>query len=261
GVVPRVVVLELDADVPELREPVEPLGFPHVDRVLDGRVAPPPVDQIPCPLPDDRRQERFQLHLGRKAPIDLGDELLILAAAEAIDPAIDLGDLAVRGVAVGLQHQLEEGDQRQPLVVVEFAQLHGPHPKPGPPAKVNPLDASHDAAPAVMPGPVGDAREKQVSRPAETLEPARVPAPVPAPLSGVAEPPPRRNHVGSVSLLCAVVGMVACWIALAAGPFAAAPWLRIVAAGFEAATVGALAGWFAVTARFRRPLRPPTPPT
>jgi uncharacterized membrane-anchored protein YjiN (DUF445 family) len=113
-----------------------------------------------------------------------------------------------------------------------------------------------------MPGPVGDAREKQVSRPAETLEPARVPAPVPAPpLSGVVEPPPRRNHVGSVSLLCAVVGMVACWIALAAGPFAAAPWLRIVAAGFEAATVGALADWFAVTALFRRPLGLPIPHT
>jgi uncharacterized membrane-anchored protein YjiN (DUF445 family) len=57
-----------------------------------------------------------------------------------------------------------------------------------------------------------------------------------------------------VSLLVAVVGMVVCRIALAVGPLADAVWLRILAAGFEAATVGGVADWFAVTALFRHPL-------
>jgi uncharacterized membrane-anchored protein YjiN (DUF445 family) len=39
------------------------------------------------------------------------------------------------------------------------------------------------------------------------------------------------------------------------------PWLRILAAGFEAATVGGLADWFAVTALFRHPLGLPIPHT
>lgn len=38
-------------------------------------------------------------------------------------------------------------------------------------------------------------------------------------------------------------------------------WLQIGAAGFEAAMVGGLADWFAVTALFRRPLGPPIPHT
>ena len=71
----------------------------------------------------------------------------------------------------------------------------------------------------------------------------------------------RRNHVGTISLLCAVGGMVACRIGLITGPFTGEPWLRILAAGFEAATVGALADWFAVTALFRHPLGLPIPHT
>ncbi len=71
----------------------------------------------------------------------------------------------------------------------------------------------------------------------------------------------RRNHVGTLSLCAALAGMVTCWLGLAAGPFAGEPWLRIVAAGFEAATVGALADWFAVTALFRHPLGLPIPHT
>src|SRR5262245_45839755 len=73
--------------------------------------------------------------------------------------------------------------------------------------------------------------------------------------------PPRRSHVGTVSLLAAVGGAAASRISLAVGPFAGEQWLRIVAAGFEAATVGALADWFAVTALFRHPLGLPIPHT
>ncbi len=115
----------------------------------------------------------------------------------------------------------------------------------------------HDA---VVPGTGSGATETRVSRPAETLESTAVSAPMPAPRHAP-EPPPPRNHVGTVSLLCAIVGMVGCWIALAAGPFAHVTWLRIVAAGFEAATVGGLADWFAVTALFRHPLGLPIPHT
>jgi len=90
-----------------------------------------------------------------------------------------------------------------------------------------------------------------VARPAERLDerPGAV-------LS--ARPPVRRNHVGTVSLLCAVIGMVGCRVALA---YVDAPWLRILTAGFEAATVGGLADWFAVVALFRHPLGIPIPHT
>jgi len=71
----------------------------------------------------------------------------------------------------------------------------------------------------------------------------------------------RRNHVGTISLLCAVGGMIACRVGLITGPFTGETWLRILAAGFEAATVGALADWFAVTALFRHPLGLPIPHT
>jgi uncharacterized membrane-anchored protein YjiN (DUF445 family) len=71
----------------------------------------------------------------------------------------------------------------------------------------------------------------------------------------------RRNHVGTVSLLVAVTGAVACRVALVTGPFAGAAWLHIVAAGFEAGVVGGLADWFAVTALFRHPLGLPIPHT
>jgi uncharacterized membrane-anchored protein YjiN (DUF445 family) len=75
----------------------------------------------------------------------------------------------------------------------------------------------------------------------------------------LASPPvARRNPVGTISLVCAVAGMVACRLGL---EVADTPWLRIVAAGFEAATVGALADWFAVVALFRHPLGLPIPHT
>ena len=72
---------------------------------------------------------------------------------------------------------------------------------------------------------------------------------------------PRRNHLGPVSLAAAATGAVACRVALATGPFTGAPWLQITAAGFEAALVGGLADWFAVTALFRHPLGLPIPHT
>jgi uncharacterized membrane-anchored protein YjiN (DUF445 family) len=71
----------------------------------------------------------------------------------------------------------------------------------------------------------------------------------------------RRNRVGSISLAIAVVGAVASRVALAVGPVAGETWLQIVAAGFEAAVVGGLADWFAVTALFRHPLGLPIPHT
>jgi uncharacterized membrane-anchored protein YjiN (DUF445 family) len=74
-------------------------------------------------------------------------------------------------------------------------------------------------------------------------------------------PAPRRSYVGAVSLLVAVVGAVACRVALGFGAGARLPWLPIVAAGFEAAMVGGIADWFAVTALFRHPLGIPIPHT
>lgn len=95
---------------------------------------------------------------------------------------------------------------------------------------------------------------RRVSRPAATHPPG---AGGPA----AAGEPAHRNHVGTVSLLCAVAGTLACWVALATAGGAEAPVLRILTAGFEAATVGALADWFAVTALFRHPLGIPIPHT
>ena len=83
----------------------------------------------------------------------------------------------------------------------------------------------------------------------------------PRPTTRRASAPPPRSHVGTVSLLAAVGGAAAAHVAHAIGPLAGAPWLGIVAAGFEAATVGALADWFAVTALFRHPLGIPIPHT
>ncbi len=71
-------------------------------------------------------------------------------------------------------------------------------------------------------------------------------------------PASRRNPIGTISLVCAVVGMVACRVGLTVVD---APWLRILSAGFDAATVGALADWFAVVALFRHPLGLPIPHT
>src|SRR5262245_39439556 len=55
--------------------------------------------------------------------------------------------------------------------------------------------------------------------------------------------------------------MVACRVGLGVSPYADAVWLQILAAGFEAATVGGVADWFAVTALFRHPLGLPIPHT
>jgi uncharacterized membrane-anchored protein YjiN (DUF445 family) len=74
-------------------------------------------------------------------------------------------------------------------------------------------------------------------------------------------PEPRRSRIGGVSLGLAVAGTAACHAASAVGPFAGATWLRLVGAGFEAAVVGGLADWFAVTALFRHPLGLPIPHT
>lgn len=71
----------------------------------------------------------------------------------------------------------------------------------------------------------------------------------------------RRNHIGTVSLLLAVAGAVACRVALRTGPLTGAAWLHFAAAGFDAALVGGLADWFAVTALFRHPLGLPIPHT
>src|SRR5262245_62513014 len=71
----------------------------------------------------------------------------------------------------------------------------------------------------------------------------------------------RRNHIGTISLILAVAGAAATRVGLATAPFAGAPWLRVVAAGFDAAVVGGLADWFAVTALFRHPLGLPIPHT
>ena len=73
--------------------------------------------------------------------------------------------------------------------------------------------------------------------------------------------PPPRSHIGTISLLAAVAGALASHVAYTIGPFAGATWLALLAAGFEAATVGALADWFAVTALFRHPLGIPIPHT
>jgi len=92
--------------------------------------------------------------------------------------------------------------------------------------------------------------------------------PAPAPLEALPRPravrhtaPPRRSHVGTLSLLAAVSGVVIARVLLATTRLGGAPWLHVVAAGFEAALVGALADWFAVTALFRHPLGLPIPHT
>jgi len=70
-----------------------------------------------------------------------------------------------------------------------------------------------------------------------------------------------RNALGVVSLLIALGGTIGCHVALATGAFADASWLHIGVTGFEAALVGGLADWFAVTALFRHPLGLPIPHT
>jgi uncharacterized membrane-anchored protein YjiN (DUF445 family) len=92
------------------------------------------------------------------------------------------------------------------------------------------------------------------------MQPARRVLPdVPGPQQPPVEARP--NRVGTVSLLVAVAGVVVCRVALRMEPLGEAPWLRIAAGGFEAALIGALADWFAVTALFRHPLGLPIPHT
>ncbi|MCC6764721.1 MAG: DUF445 domain-containing protein [Deltaproteobacteria bacterium] len=74
-------------------------------------------------------------------------------------------------------------------------------------------------------------------------------------------PPARRSYVGAVSLCVAVIGALASRIALAHDAAETLPWLPILAAGFDAAMVGGIADWFAVTALFRHPLGIPIPHT
>ena len=86
-------------------------------------------------------------------------------------------------------------------------------------------------------------------------------------LTAATERPPdsvprsRPNYVGSVSLLMAVAGAAACYAASLNGSLASSQWLAFAKAGFEAALVGGLADWFAVTALFRHPLGLPIPHT
>lgn len=61
--------------------------------------------------------------------------------------------------------------------------------------------------------------------------------------------------------MVAIGGAVVCHLLLARPPLEGAVWLRVLAAGFEAAVVGGLADWFAVTALFRHPLGIPIPHT
>jgi uncharacterized membrane-anchored protein YjiN (DUF445 family) len=82
-----------------------------------------------------------------------------------------------------------------------------------------------------------------------------------AAVTAAAPASPRRNHVGTVSLLAAVGGAAACQVAASSSAFAGAEWFQLAKAGFEAATVGGLADWFAVTALFRHPLGLPIPHT
>ena len=81
------------------------------------------------------------------------------------------------------------------------------------------------------------------------------------PKSQPASAPARRSHIGTVSLLIAVAGVVACRVALRTEALAGQAWLQLAAAGFDAAMVGGLADWFAVTALFRHPLGLPIPHT
>jgi len=72
---------------------------------------------------------------------------------------------------------------------------------------------------------------------------------------------PRRNQVGNISLAVAVAGALAAHLGPQLGLLPETTWLRILGAGFEAAVVGGLADWFAVTALFRHPLGIPIPHT
>ncbi len=59
-----------------------------------------------------------------------------------------------------------------------------------------------------------------------------------------------KRHLGNLSLLAVVALFLGIEAAMRSG-LIASPWARVLASGFEAGTVGALADWFAVTALFR----------
>ena len=94
----------------------------------------------------------------------------------------------------------------------------------------------------------------------DAVAPSLAPSSAP-PQPSRAAPPPNRSYVGSVSLLIATIGAVVTRTVLAYGAASDYPWLPILAAGFEAAMVGGIADWFAVTALFRHPLGIPIPHT
>ncbi len=58
------------------------------------------------------------------------------------------------------------------------------------------------------------------------------------------------RHLGHISLALAAAGMIVLEAAIRLG-YLQSPWWRVLATGFEAATAGALADWFAVSALFR----------
>ncbi|MBA3845625.1 MAG: DUF445 family protein, partial [Planctomycetes bacterium] len=60
-----------------------------------------------------------------------------------------------------------------------------------------------------------------------------------------------RRRLGAYSLATCVAGFIALETALALDWIAHPAW-RVLAAGFEAGTIGGLADWFAVSALFRR---------
>ena len=72
---------------------------------------------------------------------------------------------------------------------------------------------------------------------------------------------PWLRGVGPVSLLVAFAGATGCYVVRYAGWAGDPTWLHVLRAGFEAALVGGLADWFAVTALFRHPLGIPIPHT
>jgi uncharacterized membrane-anchored protein YjiN (DUF445 family) len=64
------------------------------------------------------------------------------------------------------------------------------------------------------------------------------------------QPAIRRNRLGMISLITSIGGMAVMYCAIRTGYLVHPAW-RIVEAGFDAATVGGVADWFAVTALFR----------
>lgn len=78
---------------------------------------------------------------------------------------------------------------------------------------------------------------------------------------GLRGEPASRNHVGTISLAVATLGAVAARLVQRHGVGIDAFWMDLITAGFDAAMVGGLADWFAVTALFRHPLGLPIPHT